>query len=362
MHWMENKMDMFKLELASRLPQNKDWIFSPYSIQTALSMLGTAASGETKQEILTTLDSNFVACKPTFDFVNNIFLQYDLVPKTGFDRADWYTELNSKYGEQSFPIMVDFENDSELIKNIINDHVTKLTNGKINNLLSSADVPPTLYMALISAIYFNDEWLYKFYEENTRLDSFNTMSGIIKLQFMSGIARCLEETDTYLMFSMPCKSGKEFIIVMPKTLDDILDTQLKVFSGEISFEKKFDRPEYVTFRMPKFKSNYIIDLIPILQNMGMHRCFVQDHAQFPYICGLPYQAWVAIIKHAALCEIDERGVTAAAVTYIGASGYSGSAGYKIREFIVNNPFFYAVRDENQNVLFLGKMTGEQNGS
>ncbi len=64
--------------------------------------------------------------------------------------------------------LLDFAHDTERVRGVINEWISKETKGKIENLLLPGVLTPDTRLVLANAIYFNASWTYPFSEENTR--------------------------------------------------------------------------------------------------------------------------------------------------------------------------------------------------
>ena len=109
-------------------------------------------------------------------------------------------------------------------------------------------------------------------------------------------------------------------------------------------------------KLPRFESDTNINLIPIMQKLGMTRAFNEDLAQFPYFCP-PLQTWIGIMKQVAKIKLDEEGTEAAAVTVIGVDGKASSIPQYVT-FHANHPFLYVISEKATGaIFFIGQYTG-----
>ena len=184
----------FNKKLYSQLAasKNENVIFSPISVESVMSMLLAGAKGETETQIRTALclpdddllhtglneilevmrDEGFVDKETNFtiQLANRIYTHKDYVIKNEF------LELNKKlyYVE---PESVDFVNNGEHTRGMINTWVKQETNDKIKDLLPPNVITPDTRLVLVNALYFKGDWEDKFDPKNTRKQDFHTSNG-----------------------------------------------------------------------------------------------------------------------------------------------------------------------------------------
>jgi serpin B len=107
-------------------------------------------------------------------------------------------------------------------------------------------------------------------------------------------------------------------------------------------------------RLPKFRIEYGVKrLNNALGRLGMGIAFT-DAADFRGIADSPlFDLFIDFVDHKAVIEVNEEGTEAAAATVVGIGITSVIT--KPR-FIVNRPFFFAIRDDrSRTILFMGKI-------
>jgi serpin B len=107
--------------------------------------------------------------------------------------------------------------------------------------------------------------------------------------------------------------------------------------------------------LPKFTVDTSIDLVPVLESLGVRDAFAEGRADFS---GITRAAPLVVsgIYHQAVVEVDEAGTEAAAATGAVFQEVSGCVGCP-EDIDIDNPFLFAIRDtETGTVLFLGRVT------
>ena len=106
----------------------------------------------------------------------------------------------------------------------------------------------------------------------------------------------------------------------------------------------------VNVKLPRFEINTDIDLIPIMQKLGMTKAFTPD-ADFRNFCNEP--TFISLMKQSAHIKVNEEGTEAAAVTTGGVQ-----AALSPILFQANHPFLYVISEQQTGtVLFIGQYTG-----
>ena len=115
------------------------------------------------------------------------------------------------------------------------------------------------------------------------------------------------------------------------------------------------RVRNVRLQIPKFKIEYgTKELNDALTTLGMGIAFDADHADFSrmaFIERIGGNLYITKVSHKTFIEVNEEGTEAAAATSVGVGIKSLPP-----PFIVDRPFFFAIRDnETKTVIFLGTM-------
>lgn len=354
----------FKLFQTLHNDAPEDNIFlSPLSVATALSMTVNGAKGQTKEDMMATLQQNDISLEAVNDgFLQLLSLLPGLDPQVEVMLANsiWYRENFAV--RQSFLDTNDEHYDSEVAaldfanpaaRDIINNWVKDNTNGLIETIIDEP-ISPNVVMYLINAIYFKGAWRYEFDPEQTTPTSFNLADGSnIEVDMMSYGETTLNyfETATFQAADLPYgDSIYTMSVLLPKEgyeVDDIIaqlsNTSWEQWSESYVYQDMF-------FAMPRFEMEYEESLVKALSSMGMSIAFGGG-------CDLTgiADADLAIdeVKHKSFIEVNEEGTEAAAVTSVVIVETSVP---QIPAMILDSPFVFVIREnQSNNVLFIGKM-------
>ena len=355
--------------------ENSNAFISPYSLGQALAMIANGAEGETLEEIAAVLkigdgisidDINSyyatmnkaltdIKCSSQIAFANSLWVNKD------FDGT--ILDSYKKNMQSSYDAMVDVLDfaDSKST-DIINSWSKKQTNGLIPTIVDnlSNDMPHTI---LLNSLYFKGLWSY-FPKTNTYSDNFrNQFDRNEKVKMMKSDKCELAGfvTDEELMAEFDY-GGKAFQmqIIMPKK------EKINDYIQDLDGEKYAEMLSYLTksksiVAMPKFKSKYSYNLENPLKAMGITKAF-SDYAEFGKISTKKEFKITKALQNTTI-EVNEEGSVASATTRIDGS-VDTNVGELPKEFIIDHPFIYLIRERQTGViLFIGKvqsMEGMQN--
>jgi len=252
---------------------------------------------------------------------------------------------------------VDFYNEYEKARILINEWVENETNGKIKDLIPRGVIDPATVMVLTNAIYFRSEWARTFDENLTKDLDFHPEDGrIVSVPMM--ISRGEEsiynytEKDGVQVLELPY-SGVDLsmLVLLPK--DGDLDSLINGLSWEMIQGMREDLEEMeVEVTFPKFRLSNKYFMRETLIDMGMKTAF-DPSADFTGM--LPEPIWIDQVIHQGFIEVDEEGTEAAAATAVVMKNYSMEPESEI--FRADHPFLFIIQERDTgNILFLGKVS------
>lgn len=149
---------------------NGNLIFSPFSVQTALSMLSLGAQGYTANIMENALKLGNATNQAIASDFNTLLQPFQSSPILHIANAIYLMKgfkINPTYQnivEQKFYSKICPINFANSVKaaNTINQYVEEETHDKIKDLVSAEDFNQYSRLAIINAIYFNGTWQNKF--------------------------------------------------------------------------------------------------------------------------------------------------------------------------------------------------------
>lgn len=344
------------------MPDDKNYMVSPFSLKMAMSLAANGADGTTKDEILTAfgidnLDSYNTAAKELIEryegtssvklnVANSIWLNKDVAGKD-IKFTDEYKKLVSEYYKGTAS-----EEDAKNIAMKINSWVEKKTNNKIKNLLPEGDAK--FLSVLVNTIYFKGEWAEQFEEYATKEEDFTDRNGKVeKTDFMHKTERYrFYEDENMKMVRVPYKGGKTAMYLVLPTNEDKMDIATALDNMN-SYK--------IRLSFPKFKTEYSLSFKEILKHIGIEKAFEKWEAEFDEVMFKGVKegenVYVDDVLQKTFIEVDENGTEAAAATAVimNEATSIGPSMEEIKEFKADRPFIYFIRDDvTHEVLFIGE--------
>lgn len=368
-----NASNTFAFFLLSNIAQKDagNIFFSPYSISDAFSMAYEGTRGvteseiksvfgfadrETQRESIRELDSkiNSPDANYTLNIANALWVQKD------FPILKEYSDSLLKYYSAKAENL-DFANDPEGSRDIINKWVENKTAQKIKDLLPRGSVDGSTRVVLTDAVYFKGTWFTKFDESETMDANFTvSKSNIVKVPMMhveTGF-KYLEDGNLKIL-DMPYKGGKLLMmVILPKDKD--LDNLISLLSSDkLNQWRKNLAVSEVSVHLPKFILHTNYTLNENLEHMGMPSAFVPGLADFSGITGHK-DLYIDGVYHKAFVDVNEKGTEAAAATAIAMAVMGG--GVQPIEFNADHPFVFLIHDNQTGlILFAGQVVDPSAG-
>ena len=359
----------FADNLNKNMPDDRNYMFSPLSIKSALMMAANGASGETLEEILNAtgvsdinkynqsmremLDKYSESDILKLNISNSIWINSD---KTSQRFSKNFKDLLS----ENFDATSDVVNDKNAVS-VINGWVNEKTEGKIPSIISENN--KDFWAMLINAVYFKGRWQSEFSKSATKKDTFTSKDGIQKdIDFMNKRGWIsYSDTDGVKIVSLPYLTRQDIFdenrqYVETKKLDGVnIKMYLMMSEKDFSPEKVLKNTEmkstYMNLSLPKFKVEYSAGLNDILKSVGINKAF-EKTAEFEKMFDKG-NMWIDSTLHKTYIKVDEEGTEAAAITSVGMAG--SSLPPEPIDVKFNKPFTFVIMDDyNGEVLFMGQ--------
>lgn len=254
---------------------------------------------------------------------------------------------------------LDFAGDPEAAARRINDWVAEITKNNIKDLIQPGRLGAETQLVLANAAYFKGLWKSRFFAKNSVREVFYINSTNIQhvtMMRQNGTFNHLisEKLGAHIL-ELPYKGNdiSMFILLPPYAAPNGITNLLKrlntqAFREIVSEDSLIPRSAEVG--IPKFTIEKELELIPILETMGVGDLF-KGEADLSGLTGMPgIQLNDAV--HKAKIQVDEDGTVAAAATALFT--FRSSRPLDSVQFICNHPFVYLIYDKvSENVLFVG---------
>ncbi len=345
-----------------RQEREKNIFLSPLSCAIALVMTYNGAKGETKEAMAKVLGLDDLPLKEVnsgsaklreglkrIDPKVELHIAQSLWAKKGIKFRDDFLKRNKVFFDAKISVL-DFTHPKT--PRTINQWVETNTKGKVKEIIK--DIDPLTVMFLINAIYFKGKWQKRFDPAKTEKGLFHLSDGKKKeVFFMSQSGRFpYYKGEGFQGLRLPYGEGRmsmEIFLPDGKLEDFLLQLNAENWEKWIS---RFQAKEGLV-KLPRFKLEYENSLVGILKSLGMGIAFDPKSADFT---GMREKRdlFISEVKHKAVCEVTEEGTEAAAVTSVEISLTAIREPEERFTFIVDRPFFFAIRDNSTGaILFTG---------
>lgn len=344
--------------------QNEDenTLLSPLSVLCALSLTANGAQGETLTQMETALGipvsqineylQAYIASLPEgekykLSLANSIWLKDDdhftVNPnflQTGHDL--YVAEINQ----------VPF-NDSTLKD--INQWVSDETDGMIKNIL--ADMSPDAVMYLVNALAFDAEWQDIYYDYEVRRGIFTTEDDVEQtVEMMHSEEQIyLQDENAQGFIKYYTDQKYAFAALLPDE-----GISVKEYISSLDGEKLHNLlsnpvDTKVLTSLPKFESEYNIELNTLLQEMGMTDAFNPNAADFSAMGQAGTDpVYISNVLHKSFITVNEKGTKAGAATLVQMDVGCAMPTEEPKKVYLDRPFVYMIIDCEQNLpIFMG---------
>jgi serpin B len=363
------------LSLLTRLGDNGNAVFSPYSIESALAMVSQGAGGGTAGEIARVLGLTPGAALGAANASLAARLDADTAAPADTPKADMATLLiaNGLWVRQGLPLVpaftaalsgdfgaapqtLDFAGAPDAARRQINDWIAAHTGRLIKNLMGPGSIDARTALVLADAIYLKALWASPFVKSETAAGTFTTAAGTrVRAPFMTQPPASFgyRRGGGYGAIDLPYRDSRlSMLAVMPApgTLPRFERTltaaALARIAGSLS-------ERMVDLAMPRLDLSLKADLVPVLSQLGMPAAF-SDAADFSGITRST-SLKIAAVEHAATLKLDEAGTVAAAATGISLTPTAAQIGPAIH-LRLDHPFLLFLRDDSSGaVLFAARV-------
>lgn len=343
----------------------ENMVFSPLNLYMALAMLAETTDGESREQILSLLDTKDInqLRKDVVALWNSNYSDDDAITCI-LANSLWLNET-VKFNQSTMNRLADtyyassYRGDpaKEEFNQVLRDWLNEQTGGLLEEMIEDVSMGEMTVLALASTVYFKARWQNEFQTYNTESDTFYTNNGELTCDFMKE-----SSSNNYYWgehFSATQKyfhgyrgtSSMWFILpdegISPEELLSDTETMEFLLSGR-DWENKTELT--VNLSVPKFDVQSQINLTEGLKNLGITDVFDSKIADFTPVTDETICMTGA--THGARVTIDEEGCTAAAFTLMLMGGGSMQPLEEV-DFVLNRPFLFVITSETGLPLFTG---------
>ena len=338
-------MEEFALDLNRRLVGEGGFVWSPYSVASALALAAAGARGRTYDELAAALRA--APGEPRLAEAAALDGAEIAVAGTLWLRAGLPVEEEYERATGAAVHTADFAGDAEGARRAINADVAKTTRELVRDLLPAGALTPTTAAVLVNALYLKAAWRIPFGRHDTAPAPFHGPSGRRRVPTMRRTGRVpYAEAGGWRMVTLAAAGGVAADVLLgpeggppaPESLGPLYDAA---------------RPAKVELALPRFRVEGTASLAGPLRALGVRTAFTDD-ADFSGMTPEPVR--IDRVEHKAVLEVDEQGLEGAAAT----AAVMVPAGMDLSrpvEFRVDRPFLVVVRHPPTGaVYFLARVT------
>ena len=342
----------------------KNTLISPLSVLCALAMTANGAEEETlaqMEEVLgmTTEELNLYL----YSYMQN--LPQGEKYKLSLANSIWFTE------DERFTVNQDFLQtnanyygadlykapfDNQTLKDI-NNWVKQNTDEMIPEILDK--IPDEAIMYLVNALAFEAEWMEIYEKQQVRDGKFTKEDGTKQdVEFMYGTEGTYLEDENAIGFKKYYKGGKYAFVAMLPNEGVSVSEYIASLNGE-SLNALLSNPQYGTVytSIPKFETEYTVEMAEILKGMGMTEAFDMYNADFEGLgTSTAGNIYISRVLHKTFISVGEKGTKAGAATVVEMVDGAAAEPQEPKEVYLDRPFVYMLIDcENNIPFFIGTM-------
>ena len=348
------------------MEEGENTLISPLSVLYALAMTANGADGETLAQMEQVLGMDV-------DNLNSYMLAYlDLLPETkdykmSLANSIWFKDDPNFTVEQSFlQTNADYYGAGaykaafdEGTRNDINNWGKEHTDGMIPEIID--EIPDEAIMYLVNALAFDAKWADEYEEHQIREGRFTMEDGTRQdVDMMHSEEYTYLEDDLATGFIKYYKDRRyAFVAMLPNegvTVSQYVDS----LTGE-HLRELLNNPQDLTVfaSIPKFETEYDIEMSEVLQKMGMTDAFDWQVADFSRLGTYNVEGMNICINrvlHKTFISVSEQGTRAGAATAVEMVAEGAMEIVEFKEVVLDRPFVYMLIDCETNLpFFIGTM-------
>lgn len=347
------------------LTDNQNTLVSPLSVISALAMTANGADGNTLAEMenvfgTTTKELNDYLHAymnalnenehSKLSLANSIWLRDDeslnVAPEFLQTNADYY---NASIYKAPF--------DQSTLEDI-NEWVEENTAGMIRDILD--EIPRDAIMYLVNALAFDAQWLTQYEESQVKDGDFtNSDSTVSSTPFMYSEESKYLKDDNAVGF-IKYYEGREyaFAALLPDEGISLSDYVQSLTGERLRDILNNAKDVSVDAAIPKFETEYDVQMQSILSAMGMPEAFDPVAANFTRMAtSANGNIYIGRVLHKTFIGVNELGTKAGAATVVEMRNESAMDPSDMEQIHLNRPFLYMLIDCEANMpVFIGALT------
>ena len=339
--------------------RNRSFAWSPYSVASALGVVGAGARGPTRDElaaVLGDLDALGPALTAGAAFPPESAVTVGVANTLWADLTlpvadDYLAAVKAWPGGAARG--ADFRGNPDGSRQEINADVEHSTRGLISDLIPAGLVDPDTRAVVVNALYLRAAWVKPFDKHATRPQPFRTPGGTVDVPTMRA-TRSLPYAARggWTVVSVPAGAGVVADVLLPDG-----DRLPELDPGTLTELLDGARPREVALELPRVKVRGQASLADPLATLGIRRLF-SDAADLTGVTGGREGLKVDAAIHKAVLTLDEAGLEGAAATAMTMTRLAAvTTPPRPVPVRVDRPFYLLIRHRPTGTLhFLAQVT------
>ncbi|HUJ39688.1 MAG TPA: serpin family protein [Candidatus Acidoferrales bacterium] len=362
-----NNAFAFDLYSGLRTPPGNLFL-SPFSIETAMSMVFAGARGATAQQMSAALHLPGDAHEAQAGFADLLGALQSSAKTHGYQ----LDTANGLWAQKDYPLLpayrqamgsaysaeiesVDFVHEAQAIAARINSWVAQRTQDKIKDLFAPSAFSPNTRLVLANAIYFKGSWARVFKPQMTQEDTFIAPGGAkiqVHMMQQQGSFKYFD-AGSYQLLELPYRGDTLAMdVFLPRKPDGLPAFEQDLTADKVAGSLTKLGPAMIRVELPRFTMSSSFELNHELAALGMRLAFSRG-ADFSGMSERGRELSISTVVHKAYVDVNEQGTEAAAATGI---GIVSTAVMRYTSFRVDHPCFFLIRDLSSGaILFMGRL-------
>ena len=334
--------------LTESLEENANTLISPLSVVYALAMTANGAKNQTLAQMEEALGL-------TVDELNECLYAYALsLPeadegKLSLANSIWFKDDDDFTADEAFlkknadyygASLYKAPFDDATLRDI-NEWVSDKTDGMIEELIDEMD--PDAVMYLINALVFDARWQTIYSQDKIREGVFTKEDGTAQnAEFMYSTEGTYIE-DNAAGFIKYYEGGRyAFMALLPNEGVRLADYVKSLTGDRLKSVIEGASNVEVSAAIPKFESEYSVEMSDILYSMGIQDAFSSYSADFTGLGSSSNKLYISRVLHKTFIVVDESGTRAGAATAVEV--VNESAANTVKSIYLDRPFLYMLID------------------
>ncbi|WP_396278956.1 serpin family protein [Bacillus paralicheniformis] len=335
----------------------KNIFLSPYSIHQALVMTANGAAGDSRKELLGTLNLNQTDMTSINRMSQSVNRLLETLPHGEFSSANsiWSKrELKESFQDaiKGLGDAYQLHDDPNRAAKEINGWVKKKTKDRIDQIVDKVSSNTIAY--IINAVYFRESWKHPFDPHMTAEQPFYSADGSAKKHPMMTQTNRFPylENKHFQAVKLPFQDeGLSLAVFLPKKAANLEQLLAGMTYDQWRALHKGWTMKQVELKLPRFSFQTDYMLNEPLKRLGMKTVF--SSADFSNMFAGEGAAQIDKVRHKTFIKVDEAGTEASAAT---AVEIIESAPVPEVTMTADHPFYFAIVDETSGMnLFVGSV-------